>query len=401
MSDTERDEPALLDVAAVGAGDAESSVGERVGLVLSGAAARGPYQAGAVAELIPALLAAHQRPVVILGTSSGALNAALLAQFANDGTNAGERIVDTWLEIGTPFDNAWLSLARKTAQMTARGCGVSALSPVRSLLDTGPLIDFAKRKFDPDRLTGNIRPDLVEAVGVAATWCPPQLAAARTRLFVQSVTPCHLSLGHSVDVVNTPLNVDHLLASAAIPAVFPPVKVTAPADYEGDYIDGGVRLNTPIQAALALGVTRLLVVSGHSIGLGSKPLPAAAPGQGPDLAASLAISLRAVLTDGLADDMDLLKRHNQRAQNAKRVPYRLVAPKDGTMAKLAANCARRYRWRFFNSYFLIRRLLAAAGSGIGPDELLSLILFEQNYFKEQIEIGRKHARAALDGPWQF
>jgi hypothetical protein len=109
-----------------------------------------------------------------------------------------------------------------------------------------------------------------------------------------------------------------------------------------------------------------------------------------------------VLTDGLTDDLFALRQHNQGAQNdADRVPYRFVAPKDRQLAKLAAQCFRPHRWRPFDSYALIGRLLAAAGDGVGRDELLSLIFFDREYFKKQIELGRKHARAALAQPWQF
>ncbi len=79
---------------------------QRVGLVLAGAAARGPYQAGALAELLPVLAAQGRRPVVLLGTSSGAITAALTAQFADlPPAEAAERVVDTWVGFGGVFAN--------------------------------------------------------------------------------------------------------------------------------------------------------------------------------------------------------------------------------------------------------------------------------------------------------
>jgi NTE family protein len=371
--------------------------------VLSGAAARGPYQAGALAELIPTLRAEGHWPVVILGTSSGALNAALLAQFADKGDQAGEHVAETWQRVGVPFANPWRTLPVTTVQLITRIAGVPFIPPVTSLLDTGPLWQFARDHFQPEQLAANM-PGLVETLGVAATWCPPgRQAAARTRLFVQGSVPAGLSVGQSVDVVRTQLRVDHLLASAAIPAVFPPVQIKTPENYRGDYIDGGVRLNGPIQAALAFGVNRLVVVSGHSVRTVD---PTARPqaGSGPDLAASMAISLRAVLTDGLSDDLSALQQQNAAAQGPSgQVPYRFVGPYDGQLANLAAEYFKPYRLRVWSPYWPIGRLLAAAGTGIGigRDELLSLIFFEQGYITKQIELGRKRAREVLDEPWQL
>jgi NTE family protein len=237
---------------------------DRVGLVLSGAAARGPYQAGALAELIPALRAEGRWPVVIFGTSSGALNAALLAQYACEGHQAGERVAQTWQQVGVPFVTPWRSLPVTTPQLALRAAGVPGISPITGLLDTRPLWRFADSHFKPEQLTANISHP-VEALGVATTWCPPgRRAAARTRLFVQGHVPAGLPKTHHVDVVPATLQVVHLLASAAIPAMFPPIRINTPKEFRGDYIGGGVRLNAPISAALAFGVNRLVVVSGHS-----------------------------------------------------------------------------------------------------------------------------------------
>jgi len=253
--------------------------------------------------------------------------------------------------------------------------------------------------FDPAALSSNVRPGVVEAIGVAATWCPPAQAAGRTRLFVQSIDDHPIATTAGVDVVRTPLRVEHLLASAAIPVIFPPVTINGPGGYDGQYIDGGVRLNTPIQAALAMGATRLVVISGHSTG--ANPPPAAASGPPPDLAASTAVTIRAVLTDGLSDDLAQLRARNSAALDpADQVPYRVVAPLDGELAALAATYLRPHRWRPFDSYALIGRLLAAAGEGIGPDELLSLLFFDTDYFTAQIGLARAHARIALEQDWQ-
>ncbi|NMI00158.1 patatin-like phospholipase family protein [Pseudonocardia acidicola] len=278
--------------------------GERVGLLLSGAAARGPYQAGALAELLPTLLADGHRPVVLLGTSSGALTAALFAQFAHQpAAQAGQSVVDTWTGFGDVFENP-LFPPMPAAPVITRLLGGRLVGrfvrPTDALLDTTPLRKRATREFTPEQVADNIDRGLVRSLAVAATVCPPAGSAARSRLFVQGAQPVRALRGHAVDVVPAALGVDHLLASAAIPAVFPPEYIDDPPASSGYYIDGGVRLNAPFDAALAMGIDRLVVISGHSVNPSPAP-PLPGPGTPPDLAATAAIALRAVLADALSE----------------------------------------------------------------------------------------------------
>ena len=108
-----------------------------------------------------------------------------------------------------------------------------------------------------------------------------------------------------------------------------------------------------------------------------------------------------MLTDGLSDDLAALRTRNSTALDpADQVPYRVVAPLDGELAALAATYLRPHWWRPLDSYALIGRLLAAAGECIGPDELLSLLFFDTDYFTAQIGLARAHARIAFEQDWQ-
>ena len=225
------------------------------------------------------------------------------------------------------------------------------------------------------------------------TVCPPAGSAARTRLFVQGALP-QRELHDYVDVVPTDLSVDHLLASAAIPMMFPPVHVAQPADVAGYYVDGGVRLNAPFDAAVAMGVERLVVVSGHSVD--PPPTPPVTAGNPPDVAAGAAISVRAVLADALSDDLRSLRRKNARPRYRK-VHHLVVAPQDGELARLAA--AAFHPSGPADPYWTIGRLLDSLGDGVGRDELLSMILFQREYAAALVECGRRDARAALAEGW--
>ncbi|MGD9527230.1 patatin-like phospholipase family protein [Pseudonocardia sp.] len=377
---------------------------ERVGLVLAGAAARGPYQAGALSVLVPALRAAGHEPVVILGTSSGAINAALLAQFADTGDEAGAHVADVWARFGPVFTNPLYtaSTLRLLGRTLVAGTPAEELvGPAAALLDTAPLHRRAAELFDGGRVAGNVAAGRPRTLAVAATTCPTGGAAARSRLFVHGEPlPAELT-DPAVDVVPVAtMSIEYLLASAAIPVLFPPEYVSEPADVRGWYVDGGVRLNAPLGAALAAGVTRVVVVSGHSAAVPPRPEPVD-PGTRPDMAASTAVSLRAVLADALTDDLQALGRRNREAERGYRtVPYLLVAPEDGVLARIAAEV---FRPSILppDAFWAIGRILDVLGDGPGRDELLSLVLFDPEYAEQQLTLGRVHAQQALAAGWRL
>jgi NTE family protein len=385
----------------------EPEAGEGLlGLVVSGAAARGPYEAGAVAEVLRALPA--EQPLVLLGTSSGAITVGLLAQYAREGLLAGERVVEVWQGAHEVYTNPSLTLPVTGVRLAARFAGWPR-GEVSSILDVAPLRRLAHDEFHPDAVADAVDGDTrVRSVGVAATVCPPDGTAARTRLFVDGLQPCGDS-GYATDVVPTRLRAEHLLASAAIPGLFEPVEITQPPDHRGWYVDGGVRLNAPLEAALAFGVSELIVVSGHSV------RPAAVPGhlarRPPDLDAAAAVAIRAVLTDALGDDIQALARHNRTARRLmsqfslsegdlpqRPVPFRVIAPGDGDLAKLAAGAYTARTRGPWDPAWGIERLLAAGGSGVGHDELLSMVFFDPEYARSQVERGRADAVAAMGKP---
>lgn len=364
---------------------------ETVGLVLAGAAARGPYQAGALSVLLPALEAEGRRPVVLLGTSSGGISSALVAQFADlPAEEAGSRIVDTWTGFGEVFRNPLLRPA-PSAALVARVLGAGFVPPVTAILDVAPLRERAAELFHPELVAANIATGAVRSLAVAATACPAAQSAARSRLFVQGAAPADDDTTDGIDVVATPITLQHLLGSAAIPGLFPPVRIDGPG--AGYHVDGGVRLNAPFRAALDLGVDRLVVISGHSLDLPDVPTPVDEP---PDLAVVAAQAVRAILADALGDDLRSLRRKNRRPDR-KVVPHLVVTPRDGDIAALAA--ASFHPSGPWDEYWAIARLLDALGDSPGRDELLSLMLFRDAYAKALVDQGRADATVALAGGW--
>jgi NTE family protein len=366
-----------------------------LGLVVSGAAARGPYEAGAVAEVMRAL--PPERPLVLLGTSSGAITVALLAQYAACGALSGEKVADVWHRVHEVYRNPLRTFPVTGATLAGRALGLPA-GRITSVLDVGPLRAIAAAEFDAEKTDAIVGGPRIRSLGVAATVVPPQGAAARTRIFVAGAQPRDEEQ-HATDVVGTRVEAEHILASAAIPALFPPIRVHTPG-VAGWYIDGGVRLNAPLQAALRFDVSELLVISGHSL------VPEQVPDQGatpePDIDLAAAVSVRAVLTDALGDDIQALGRQNRMIrdlvldelpENAthRPVPFRVIAPPDGELATLAAHAYDSRLRGPWDPTWGIARLLAAAGDDAGRNELLSLVFFDPDYAMAQIACGRREA----------
>src|SRR5205823_345973 len=103
----------------------------------------------------------------------------------------------------------------------------------------------------------------------------------------------------SINYVPTELRPDHVLASGAIPSLFPAVRVGEPAQARGWYFDGGTRLNTPIKPALSLGADRVIVIGLNSIARATGPL---ASEDEPDLFLGAAQVLQGLLIDRLTED---------------------------------------------------------------------------------------------------
>ena len=396
-----------------------------VAVVLSGAAARGAFQAGALSVLVPALHRVGLRPTIWVGTSAGSINAVLCAAAAHrDADAAGAGLLDVWRSIGDDDVYASLlpfSLARVSAQFAA-GAVLGVGPGTTSLLDTSPLRRTAHRLLPTDRLAANVAGGAVAALGVVTTRMPPPGAdgGARSVLFLHE----HIRSGwagdpeRALDVVRGAVRPDHVLASAAVPVAFSPVRVSGPDGAEAWYLDGGVRLNTPLLPALRLGATHVVIVSAGEPAAPAGPgTPAGPP---PDVADAAAQVLHAALSDRTGEDLRTLRRTNRLVAQVSAAgrpdllrgsaggPYRhvevmAVSPPAGALGRAAVDVlARRTRGlgrlRELDTW-LLGQGVRGAGDAAGRRDLLSYLLFDPEYFDAGIGLGRRAARAALRRDW--
>ena len=408
-----------------------------VAVVLSGAGARGAFQAGALAELIPALERDGLAPTVWLGTSAGSINAVLWGAAAHHSADkAAEEVLAVWLKMndGDIYRPLLpLSLARTGLQFAA-GALLGVGPGTTSLLDTAPMRRTAVNELHTEQLAANVADGVLDAVGVVATRMPGASdkavsantvvgpAGGRSVLFLDGHPAADYGgdPDRAMDVVRWPLNPDHVLASSAIPVAFPPVAITEPEDAAGWYLDGGVRLNAPLNPAVALGATRIVLVSATATTYGPPPLPDTA-GRTPDIADAAAQVMHATLADRMSEDLLALRRTNRlvaQAADAGRPhlltgrtgrPYRqidvlAVSPPPGEMGRIAAEVFDHrtggLRRLTEMDNWLLGQAIRGAGDGVGRRELLSYLFFDEDYFAAGIELGRSTAAAALSRGWQ-
>jgi NTE family protein len=400
--------------------------GTRVGLVLAGGAARGAYEVGALSALLPALERRGERPSIVVGASVGAINAASLSGTAHlPAEEAIRQAVSRWQDARP--GRVIRPLTRWQAPLTAlRYAGeVVGVPGVRlgGLLDPTPLARNLQRWIDWPRLHGNIADGHIGCLAVIAT----AASSGRSVAFVEGRSGREIHRSHVIEYVPARLGLRHVRASAAIPMLFPPVRINEPPSERGWYFDGGTRLNTPIKPALDLGAERLVIVATDSV----SPVmtePGRHDSSAPDFGDAALHVLQGALVDRLIEDVRMLGEINlffadgrdapgavryRRARGKppyRRVPYILVAPqRPGAIGRLAAEVFRsRYgglRGLRSPDLTLLNRLLGADSPAHG--ELLSYVLFDRDFIDELIAMGREDARRWLrsppgpDEPWQI
>jgi len=232
-------------------------------LVFSGGGARGAYEAGVVHYLISELPQRLGHPVefdILSGTSVGAIHACYLAATADLGSERGARLVDFWtqMRIEQVIPLSARDLLRLPGRLLGlRGNTIDRANPperLYGLLNTEALERMVMRAIPWRGIRDNVRQGNVEAVCVAAT----QIASGRVAIFIENRERKLPMWTRDPMIVPRPTRLlpVHALASAAIPLLFPAVRVGRTY-----YADGGLRLNTPLAPALRLGADRVLVVA--------------------------------------------------------------------------------------------------------------------------------------------
>jgi NTE family protein len=249
-------------VSANGPSSLPAPPGRRTGIVLSGGGARGAYQVGVVAGILDVLAKTglkHAPFNVLCGTSVGAINAGYLASHAQEPDLAIDGLIAAWrslkLENHLKISLRGLVGAYSSAtKLSDKGPFSQRPVEARALLDSLPLTDLVNTQVDFAQLRQNVADGIVHALVIAAL----EIGSGRTTMFIEA--PPYVRFPEWSDprrsVRREPIGLQHILASAALPLVFPPRRIHGEA-----YCDGGVRFNTPIAPAIRAGADRLVVIS--------------------------------------------------------------------------------------------------------------------------------------------
>jgi NTE family protein len=358
--------------------------------------------------LLPVLEERGERPTIVVGTSVGAFNAAYIA------ANADRPVADTMRE-----GMSWWSDLRWRDVMAPL---TSPRSVLRSLRYAGRLLWLKQPRIDAllhpdalpatlerivsfDRVRANVENGAVRAAAVATT----SALTSRTVMFHAGEGAPERDDVRGIDYVGTPLLPDHVLASGAIPGLFPASHVGTPARARGWYFDGGTRLNTPIKPALELGADRVVVIGLNS--LERVPGEAIASDDTPDVFEGAAQLLQALLVDPLEQDVRSLAEENLPGHEGRKIPYVFITPRKRHGIGEVANRIWRERYSGARGFLRDRDLnvlgrFTAAGNGPVHGELLSFLFFAPEFAEALIEMGQADARDWLaqshdDGPWRL
>jgi NTE family protein len=379
----------------------ERETQDTVALVLAGGGARGAYEAGALSVLLPLLEQRGERPRILIGTSVGALNVSFLAANAHLPTSeliAGALAIwesVRWSEVarGIVSGGSLLRLGGYAGEVL----GLPG-ARLESLLDPEPLRVTLRERIDFGQLEDNVQAGRLDAAGVVAT----SALTSRSVVFHSGRKSPPRDRLRGIDYLATPLTAEHVLASAAIPVIFPAARVTTPEAARGWYFDGGTRLNTPLKPALELGAARVVVIALSSLA----PGPARLAGEKrPDALEGAAQILLGLLEDQLTADVLTLATINEMigppgghvGASKRQVPYIVIAPAE---RNAIGQCALRVFREHYSSPLqairspdiaLLARIVAGA-TDVEHAELLSFLMFAAEFSEAIIELGRQDAR---------
>ena len=364
--------------------------GKHKALVLPGAGARGAYQVGvlkAVARLLPP--GAPNPFAIIAGTSAGAINAAVLAGRAANferGVNEMEQVWANFHANQVYRTDGWAMLTSSLRWFAAIVFGGLGVSNPHSLLDNSPLRGLLERNVRFAAIARAIEQGQLDAIAVTASG----YTTARSVTFFQGRP--EFKPWARVRRIGRPtrLDIEHLMASAAVPFVFPPVRIGG--EYYGD---GSMRHRAPLSPALHLGADRMLVIGVRDEQPDPEPAVDVATVE-PTLAHLAGYMLDTLFMDGLYTDLERISRTNRiveqlgpgrlTGQLAELRPVQtlVIVPKEDirdVAARYAHELPRPVR-------LLLRGLGANRRSGL---QLVSYVLFESGFTRALIDMGYRDA----------